>query len=596
VVGLHTHGLAIEAVEAGGDAASFEICSGAPTDAPCADDAVGNSLSPAAAAAARALVRYERALRGECEPNLLVTLPGSAIEEAAGGQLVLRLRYSAENPASGVRFWGPYACSDGLLRRTRAWVPCVDVPAAAVQFQVELTVRTQEVAVGPGELEEQTWADPSKEWKTFCYKVALPCAPCDLAFAAGPFKVVPTPRAAREAPVTMFVPSSSSWGSHCWFYQSSGAEGGSEAAVEHTSKFLSLAMSFVEGDHAFGTRLALPSLQQVFLPPQLVGPHPTVGAGIQVASTSLLIDPRAVEPSLAARQALVKALARQWFGLLLRPKGPEDAWLVEGLCGWLEEQYTKRYLGRNEASYRRWTLRPVVAAADSGDAPPLAIKGGSTDQGAGWGPLYGTDALDPSPLRQLKASTVVGMLERKAGEDLFRKHVQSLVVAAVDPVSGPEARLVVAVDFAGELGRAGDFRLEMAPFFERWIYGRGAPHVTAGFVYHRRKSVLEIAMKQTGSKAAKRAADTAELAALREGKGTDAGVIKVVVREAETSAEHPVHLGGEAAVLERLRVNPEVKKAPGRRGGRRKKEADEEAARLAREKRELEGEGMARGI
>jgi hypothetical protein len=33
--------------------------------------------------------------------------------------------------------------------------------------------------------------------------------------------------------------------------------------------------------------------------------------------------------------------------------------------------------------------------------------------------------------------------------------------------------------------RAGSFRKEMAPFAARWIYGRGVPHITAGFIYHR---------------------------------------------------------------------------------------------------------------
>ena len=37
-----------------------------------------------------------------------------------------------------------------------------------------------------------------------------------------------------------------------------------------------------------------------------------------------------------------------------------------------------------------------------------------------WGPLYGTEALDPSGLRRAKAAAVVAMLERLAGEDLFR--------------------------------------------------------------------------------------------------------------------------------------------------------------------------------
>lgn len=49
---------------------------------------------------------------------------------------------------------------------------------------------------------------------------------------------------------------------------------------------------------------------------------------------------------------------------------------------------------------RRWRERQAIALADNGDAPPLAWGGAAA--AASWGPLYGTEALDPSELRSLK--------------------------------------------------------------------------------------------------------------------------------------------------------------------------------------------------
>jgi hypothetical protein len=98
---------------------------------------------------------------------------------------------------------------------------------------------------------------------------------------------------------------------------------------------------------------------------------------------------------------------------------------------------------------------------------------------------------------------------------------------------------------------------------ERWVYGRGVPHITASFKYNRRRSVLELGMRQAGGVAAKRAADEAERVAQHEGIGT--GVIKVAVREGSgATVEHPVHAGGLSAVLAEVKVNPEVKKVPGK--------------------------------
>jgi hypothetical protein len=57
-------------------------------------------------------------------------------------------------------------------------------------------------------------------------------------------------------------------------------------------------------------------------------------------------------------------------------------------------------------------------------------------------------------------------------------------------------------------------------------------------------NVVEVALQQTGSKAAKRSADRA-LAADRQ----HAGVIRVTVRELETINEHAIFLGGEVSGL-----------------------------------------------
>lgn len=48
-----------------------------------------------------------------------------------------------------------------------------------------------------------------------------------------------------------------------------------------------------------------------------------------------------------------RALARQWFGMWLRPRAPADAWLLEGLAGYLEDLFVRRFMGRNELLYRR---------------------------------------------------------------------------------------------------------------------------------------------------------------------------------------------------------------------------------------------------
>ena len=54
---------------------------------------------------------------------------------------------------------------------------------------------------------------------------------------------------------------------------------------------------------------------------------------------------------------------------------------------------------------RRWCARRAIYAADCGDAPPLAQRGAFPL--SSWGALYGTETLDPSPLRPLKVRSLV---------------------------------------------------------------------------------------------------------------------------------------------------------------------------------------------
>lgn len=45
-----------------------------------------------------------------------------------------------------------------------------------------------QVAVGPGQLRRQSWADAGRRWRTFHYALPLACPPCQLGFAIGPLQ------------------------------------------------------------------------------------------------------------------------------------------------------------------------------------------------------------------------------------------------------------------------------------------------------------------------------------------------------------------------------------------------------------------------
>jgi transcription initiation factor TFIID subunit 2 len=544
----------------------------------------------------------------------------------------IKIDYENSNPTAGIHFFNDYAMTDNEIRKASAWVPCVDLPSETVIFQLQLTVPTKNMAVGPGQLVKQTWADEQKQWKTFHYKNIFGCAPCDLGFAIGPFTTVPgtpgdLPAIAIEAPpepapaadgdaaatatttaaaattsrdslafgytgpplVTHFVPptaasntpSSTNTTTKDMLALSTSpptpaAAAANQGDINHTSLFFGL--PFALYCEILASKFPFASLQQVFLPSEAPRVDCAVFQGIQMLSADSIVQPHSVEQSQEARCAIAGAIAKQWFGQFIKPATFDDAWLVEGLAGWLEDKFVEKYLGRTEVAYKRWERRQTVAAADNGDAPPLAFRLSSQTAAplvnSPWGPLFGTERLETSPFRSMKATAVVTMAERRAGVKLFSKHVESLIRAAWDD---PKSRCIDAVAFLTELARAGDFKKEISPFLEKWVYGRGAPQLTLGYTFYRRGCYLEVGIHQTGSAPAKLAAEVAEAAAQKDGIGT--GIIKLAVREGSgATIEHPIHIGAESVILAEVKVNPEVKKVALKRGRKRKEEEEQLAA------------------
>lgn len=74
-------------------------------------------------------------------------------------------------------------------------------------------------------------------------------------------------------------------------------------------------------------------------------PHTLTLTRAQV-STELLVGPDSVEGVVESAMALALALAQQWFGVLLQPGAPEDAWLLEGLAAYLADVFGRAAFGQ----------------------------------------------------------------------------------------------------------------------------------------------------------------------------------------------------------------------------------------------------------
>lgn len=341
-----------------------------------------SSLTPEQAAEIVSSIYEDVSQDLEQSSDVFIDFPRIAAEGGSEEEHVVKISYSVTAPTDGVLFWQDYAVTDNLGKRTSAWVPCVDDTLSnGTKFILRLTVPSYSMAIGPGTLEKQTWATKDQMWKTFQYIVGIPTSPSCLVFVVGPFTRIETSddrlpsmetgrmedteekeeeadggneqsddrrhkkkgRRAMNTIINHFLPSK-----HLY----------TNEVVYHITAFFRL--PFLLFEKVLETDYPLANMQQVFVPPELL-PTSTgeaiVGLGIQVLNTDSLINIHAIKQSTAARRSISMALAQQWFGVLVRPAAHDDAWLVEGLAGWLEDQYFKKYAGKNELQYRRWAER-----------------------------------------------------------------------------------------------------------------------------------------------------------------------------------------------------------------------------------------------
>eukprot|EP00798_Chlamydomonas_sp_ICE-L_P008521 gene8521-4820_t len=67
-------------------------------------------------------------------------------------------------------------------------------------------------------------------------------------------------------------------------------------------------------------------------------------------------------------------------------------------------------------------------------------------------------------------------------------------------------RLLTTQAFLKNMGDLGGFKKGIQAFAERWIFGRGCPHLTVGMRYLKVRNALQLAVHQSGCTASQRGA------------------------------------------------------------------------------------------
>ncbi|XP_017649919.1 transcription initiation factor TFIID subunit 2 isoform X2 [Gossypium arboreum] len=376
----------------------------------------------------------------------------------------VRVNYWVEKMETGIHFEDNVVHTDNQIRRARCWFPCIDDNNQRCCFDLEFTVAHNLVAVSNGSLLYQVLSKYDPPCKTYVYRLDVPVTAQWISLAVGPFEILPDQHNGLIS--HMCLPPNL-------------------PKLRHTVEFFHNAFS--EYEQYLDAKFPFGSYNQVFLSPEMAISSSTVGASLCILTSQVLFDEKVIDQTIDTCIKLAFALSRQWFGVYITPEAPNDEWLLDGLAGFLTDLFIKKFLGNNEARYRRYKANCAVCKADDSGATALSSSFACKD-------LYGTHSIGLlGKIRSWKSVAILQMLEKQMGPDFFKKILQAIICRAqsttcpVRSLSTKEFR-----HFANKIGNLE--RPFLKEFFPRWVGFYGCPVLRMGFSYNKRKNIIELAV------------------------------------------------------------------------------------------------------
>ncbi|OBZ68561.1 Transcription initiation factor TFIID subunit 2 [Grifola frondosa] len=415
--------------------------------------------------------------------------------------ITVNIVYSLRNPVDGIQFVLP---TDAYPFRVphvyttpsspdaaRCWVPCIDNFFEKCTWEFEFVVpryleqrdavsedddepregENPTVVVCSGELVEQV-SHPYNSSKTiFLFTQSTLTSAQHVAFAAGPFHVLPIP---PDLSTVEDASGSSQPLMHAFCLP------GHESFLVHSVSFMRSAMSFYVtefGSYPFGSH------KLVFvdeLPTQRFD-----AATLSLVTVDLLHGDDAIDQVFETRHCLSHALACQWVGINIQQKTWSDTWLVNGLGLYIAGLFIRKLFGNNEYRFRLKKDMERVLEMDNGSMPPMCQP-------------QNTEPPDVSnlPFINLKAPLVLHILDRRLG-----KSGTSLGLSRVLPkvflsaISGELPNNAISThSFLRTCRKVSG--IDPRAFAEQWIYGSGCPTFGFSATFNRKKMAVEISMRQ----------------------------------------------------------------------------------------------------
>lgn len=301
-----------------------------------------------------------------------------------------------------------------------------------------------------------------------------------------------------------------------------------------------------------GSVFPYPSYYAVFLRESIERPMNCNFANLSILGTSLLHDPTVIDQAWESRKMVAMALCEQYFGMRVGPYSSDDGWLVRGLAAFLAGLLLRVVHGHNEYRYQLGVDRRRVFELEG----KLGLK---------VPPLYGSEAGSIGLIGEclaLKARLVVVMMEGrldKTASGVFQRMLGHLWTAASSSTT-TDAEVneqSTSTSSSPSLSTANFLKLakrmtgkDWRSFANSWIYGRGCPQIHCSFSINKRRSLMEVEIRQSTPNQSDR---------------RFVGTVLIRVHELDGVFDHAVHIDDRLHHLE-LPLHSKLKKARKKRG------------------------------
>jgi aminopeptidase N len=368
------------------------------------------------------------------------------------GVTTLDIDYETAPTSSGLAFDSTARAvwTVGVPGAVRRWVPTVDLLAERASWDLFVTTRVGEQALGNGLLAgSKRTAAGEVEWH-WVQDARAPLA--SMAFAIGSRVVLQD--LWRGVPLGYWT---------------------SVDAIEATWQSLGRTPRMIEL-FTQRTGAVLPAVKyDQFLVP---GPRSAAAASASFATLSdSLVSVSAADDHVATDVVIARTLARQWFGGLVTARDWASLWLVEALPELLAQVWVESGRSADDAALLRAASTARAIDADRRARRPLDFDRWVTDP---------SELLETGHARD-RGVAVLQLLRKELGDSVFWSGIARLV--------GDKAGASVATDDLRASLEAASGRA-LGEFFAQWVQGSGVPAFRVRWAYDSVARNLVISARQ----------------------------------------------------------------------------------------------------